>query len=1097
MSCSFRDPRRTSRPYRHPATGLVVIIVSVILAEAFGAWPEYGTALRDDDHWATDGLVGVWPMIQGADSAVLYDYSGNGFHGTISGPTWSGDSLVWSGSNGEAVAIPAVAGSLADLAGAGTIIVKHKPLDGAKVLMGRHNCQMTFRIISNRYALRIDTGTTIAAGANVSYAIPAVSAVTFDDIANQAKFYQDGAHTHTVPSSTDMASSEYPWYVGENPITGAEAPYKGSVEYIILYNRALDVTELASLYEAPSLMFSDPEPELPHESVIYYLDNSATGANNGGPGNDAWQTLAAAQMALRSLPNKGAGDTVIVHQGSGTYGAFNEEDTVVRNDWLTWRAAEGERPQLTNIRVYNGNSEGANPSYLKFQGIDIIGPKATTTLVELKYVQYLYFANCTMQPAYVTIEGADYSWYIGYNQQAVRATACDYVTLDGVRIEYCGIGVNIRQEDGPYCGSNWTIRDSYIGPVAAQGVFLNGDNCTIQDCRLIESNAASMEYYLVSVGGVAGTLTPGETLTGAVSGAKGYYTRTGAPDENRIYLYRLTKTDFVADELVSGKEGSFKLTATGHYTGKPHGESIYVNTGYNNSIIRNYIDAGGWPGPGGTYAISVSPTRVDSPRPILNLRITDNLCISGKEGNSTGSGVVCIRGAHLSEFTGNTCIGGTHNNIKNHGAVVIYPASEYKTDTVIDAFYNNICSLTFKGLRNGYIAKIQSHDNNIFTNDPPKDSEYIAHPTDHSCRFAVAANELVNQRIWDGNYFTDYANMDFTLITGSPAIGAGYPFKTSQPDLLRRKRTSPPDIGCYQYPGLRSHLLSYEYSSDRALDLTKQNKPAVVRNGNTWFSKGQPILDGAADSINCGSDPVLNLTAALTLAAWIYPEHFGASGAARIIDKGADPAGFSLSLNDTNRGLAYRAGADEVLSDPDVITVNQWQHVAVSYSDASDTVTFYVNGQPAGTVSNYQTNPTDSANAPLIIGNNAALTAGFKGMLTDVRIYSRALAADEIKAIYETWEVKENKLVRFDFPAADTDGAPLEFDFQDPATAPPGASCEGNVFTWRPWYNQSGSYEITFEALDQPGFIHRVPIVVENVALQSWYRYWLQFIRKY
>lgn len=347
--------------------------------------------------------------------------------------------------------------------------------------------------------------------------------------------------------------------------------------------------------------------------------------------------------------------------------------------------------------------------------------------------------------------------------------------------------------------------------------------------------------------------------------------------------------------------------------------------------------------------------------------------------------------------------------------------------------------------------------------------------------------------------FSDHAGRDYSLVAEAAAIDYASLEMAPSNDLLGYERFRTADTGCYQYVSVGSvgRWLSDEYSAARVPNRARRNQPAVLTDGIPWHAKGQPILNGLSDFINCGTDANLNITGDLTIAAWIYPEHFGASDNARIIDKGAAPAGFSFSLNGPNRGLAYRAGADEARSNSDVITVNQWQHVAVSYSDASDTITFYVNGQPAGTVSNYQTNPTDSASAPLIIGNSASLTRGFKGMLTDVRIYSRALAADEIKAIYETWEVKENKLVRFDFPAADTDGAPLEFDFQDPATAPAGAYCEGNVFTWRPWYNQSGSYEITFEALNQPGFIHRVPIVVENVALQSWYRYWLQFIRKY
>ena len=154
-------------------------------------------------------------------------------------------------------------------------------------------------------------------------------------------------------------------------------------------------------------------------------------------------------------------------------------------------------------------------------------------------------------------------------------------------------------------------------------------------------------------------------------------------------------------------------------------------------------------------------------------------------------------------------------------------------------------------------------------------------------------------------------------------------------------------------------------------------------------------------------------------------------------------------------------------------------------------MTFYVNGQPAGG-GNYQTNPNDSANAPLIIGNRAALDRGFQGMLSDVRIYSRALAADEISAIYRTYEDKEtqnqwNRYLSFEFSTIDSD----DYVAQDPLALPAGATFTDSIFTWRTWYNQAGSYEITFEVPGKPGLTQSVPMIVENVTLAPWYRRFL------
>ncbi len=282
-----------------------------------------------------------------------------------------------------------------------------------------------------------------------------------------------------------------------------------------------------------------------------------------------------------------------------------------------------------------------------------------------------------------------------------------------------------------------------------------------------------------------------------------------------------------------------------------------------------------------------------------------------------------------------------------------------------------------------------------------------------------------------------------------------------------------------------------EYSALSAADSTNNNNSASLVNGPLWTGAGELKLDGIDDYVDCGSGASSNLTGDLTVTAWIYPDSFGGDGLGRIVDKGDANSGFAFYVRESTRSIAYLIyGGDFANSTTDVIDLAQWQHVAVTYSDTSHTVTFYVNGQPTGG-GNYQTNPNDSANAPLIIGNRAASDRGFKGMLSDVRIYSRTLAAEEIAAIYYTYEVTENKPLAFDLSTADSDGSILDYVVQNPQTLPAGATFTDNFFTWRPWYNQAGSYEITFEVPGQPDLTQSVPMVVEDVSLKPWYRRFL------
>lgn len=271
-----------------------------------------------------------------------------------------------------------------------------------------------------------------------------------------------------------------------------------------------------------------------------------------------------------------------------------------------------------------------------------------------------------------------------------------------------------------------------------------------------------------------------------------------------------------------------------------------------------------------------------------------------------------------------------------------------------------------------------------------------------------------------------------------------------------------------------------EYSALSANDSTINNEPASINKltGPTWAESGAVILDGGVDYVDCGSGANLNLSGDLTLSAWIYPESFGDGGLGRIVDKHGNLSGYAFYVKDDINGIAYLTYAGSYInSDENAINLNEWQHVAVAYSDTSDTVAFYVNGVPVGG-GNYQTNPNDSAGARFIIGNRSDLDYGFDGMISDVRVYSRALTAQEISDIHLAYDVIENKPILFELSSESVASV------QNPGALPSGAAFENNIFYWRPWYNQSGSYNVTFEFSNQPDYT--VPLIVENVTPKNW-----------
>ncbi len=81
------------------------------------------------------------------------------------------------------------------------------------------------------------------------------------------------------------------------------------------------------------------------------------------------------------------------------------------------------------------------------------------------------------------------------------------------------------------------------------------------------------------------------------------------------------------------------------------------------------------------------------------------------------------------------------------------------------------------------------------------------------------------------------------------------------------------------------------------------------------------------------------------------------------------------------------------------VTVDQWRHVAITYSSDNDTYTIYLDGQLDSTGSHAI---SDDAAATMTLGHRTGANTNhrFVGALDDVRIYNRELTAAEVTEIY-------------------------------------------------------------------------------------------------
>lgn len=166
-------------------------------------------------------------------------------------------------------------------------------------------------------------------------------------------------------------------------------------------------------------------------------------------------------------------------------------------------------------------------------------------------------------------------------------------------------------------------------------------------------------------------------------------------------------------------------------------------------------------------------------------------------------------------------------------------------------------------------------------------------------------------------------------------------------------------------------------------------------------------FDGSDDHIDLGNPASLQLTTAFTLAAWINADVIVDND---IISKTDWPSskGYLINVNDVDTGQnriaclisANGSGYNVYYSDA-VLLEDTWYHVGCIYDGAEGTLDIYVNGILSNMTENGAVSTIHNSTSNVVIGRRE-LAAGLEwdGMIDDARIYSRALSAEELQALY-------------------------------------------------------------------------------------------------
>ena len=203
--------------------------------------------------------------------------------------------------------------------------------------------------------------------------------------------------------------------------------------------------------------------------------------------------------------------------------------------------------------------------------------------------------------------------------------------------------------------------------------------------------------------------------------------------------------------------------------------------------------------------------------------------------------------------------------------------------------------------------------------------------------------------------------------------------------------------------------------------------------GTTWTTGGKfgsaLNFNGTNASVTVPDSNSLDLSTGMTLEAWVNPNQLGGTWRTAILKQTTSGMAYSLYAHDGSRPL----GQVGILGEQNAtgsaqVPLNAWTHLATTYDGA--TLRLYVNGTQVG--SKPQTGSVPASTGPLRIGGNSIWSEWFRGLIDEVRVYSRALTAGEIQADMTT-------PVGATAPPADTTFPTVSL------TAPPAGPVSGTV----------------------------------------------------